>query len=84
MKERSPDGTTPSEPAGRCAHSSRSSSRPLSTRTAASATHEPVQAAADGLRGFPADEILVVSPPGGDLAATLRQRTALPVAQLPA
>jgi hypothetical protein len=52
--------------------------------------HEPLQAAADGLREFPADEILVVSSPeapssaGADeLVAALRERTALPVVQLP-
>ncbi len=52
--------------------------------------YEPVQAAADGLREFPADEILIVASPAaagdnrqGDLAATLRERTALPVSQLP-
>jgi hypothetical protein len=53
--------------------------------------HEPIQAAADGLREFPANEILVVTSsergtdgPEHDLVEVLRQQTELPVSRLTA
>ncbi len=55
------------------------------------AAHDPIQAAADGLREFPADAILVITSAGEtaaaaepDVAESLRTSTTLPVTQVTA
>ena len=51
--------------------------------------HDPLQAAIDGLREFPADEIILVAQTGSDanwleegLVETLRSRTSVPVSHI--